>query len=304
LEKLILSFSDEFIRVIGINDLNEIILLEEVNSIIDFGKDISYYKNNTTVISETTDAIRSVLNTDISKIRNCGVVIDSAQAFLNTIPLDTSDDESAVNSQIMWEISNYFPETYNDFNIKYLKLNNHKYSENIDDVLLIAIDKFKIDFCRRVADELKLNLKAVEVDHFAAEKIISEIYEDKSSENDVLLVGYKHGRIDITLLTKGKIRHYEYISRDDNDYPSVFAESLKTMKTTVPMLDVKEIFIYGDGFSSGAADNFSDIYKNIPVTVVDPFMKVKLSREILSEKSSDHSLYRFTPLCGLASKMN
>jgi len=303
LEKLILSFSDEFIRVVGINDLNEIILLEEVNSIIDFGKDISYYKNNTTVISETTDAIRSVLNTDISKIRNCGVVIDSAQAFLNTIPLDVSDDESAVNSQIMWELSNYFPESYNDFNIKYLRLNNHKYSENIDDVLLIAIDKFKIDFCKRVADELKLNLKSVEVDHFAAEKILSDIYKDKATENDVLFIGYKHSRIDITLLSKGKIKHYEYISRDDNDYQNRFCNSLKAIPVNIPMLDVKEIFIYGDGFSSGAEDSFHEIYKNVPVTVIDPFMKVKLSREILSEKSSDHSLYRFTPLCGLASKM-
>ena len=92
MDKLILSFSDEYIRAIGVNDLNEIILMEEVSSVVDFGKDISYYKNNTTVLSETSQMIYSVLNTDISKIRKVGITLDSAQAFLNIIPVDTNDD--------------------------------------------------------------------------------------------------------------------------------------------------------------------------------------------------------------------
>ncbi len=304
MEKLILSFSDEFIRAIGVNDLNEIILMEEVSSIVDFGKDISYYKNNTTVLSETSQMIHSILNTDISKIRKVGVALDSAQAFLNIIPIDTNDDEKTINSQIMWEISNYFPETYNDFNIKYLKLNNHKYTANIDDALLIAIDKFKIDFCRRVCGELKLNLKTVEVDHFASEKILTDNYKDKITANNVLLIGYKAGRIDMSVISNGKIRFYEYVNKDDNEHHERFALALKNILINIPDLNLKEIFIYGGDFSGSIDERFSEIFKGVSTTILDPFFKIKLSRELLSEKSGDRNLHRYTPLCGLASKMN
>jgi hypothetical protein len=304
LEKLILSFSDEYIRAIGVNDLNEIILMEEVSSIVDFGKDISYYKNNTTVLSETSQMIHSILNTDINKIKKVGVALDSAQAFLNIIPVDTNDDEKTINSQIMWEISNYFPETYNDFNIKYIRLNNHKYTANIDDALLIAIDKFKIDFCRRVCSELKLNLKTVEVDHFAGEKILTDNYKDKVSGNNVLFIGYKASRIDLSVIANGKISYYEYINKDDNEYHDRFISILKNLSVNIPELNLKEIFVYGGDFSGSPDENFSELFKGVHVTVVDAFHKVKLSRELLSEKSGDRSLHRFTPLCGLASKMN
>ncbi len=304
MEKLILSFSDEYIRAIGVNDLNEIILMEEVSSIVDFGKDISYYKNNTTVLSETSQMIHSILNTDIGKIKKVGVTLDSAQAFLNIIPVDTNDDEKTINSQIMWEISNYFPETYNDFNIKYIKLNNHKYTQNIDDALLIAIDKFKIDFCRRVCNELRLNLKTVEVDHFASERILTDNYIDKVSGNNVLFIGYKASRIDLSIISNGKIRYYEYINKDDNEYHGRLVNVLKNLPVSIPELNLKDIFIYGGDFTGSIDENFSEIFKNASVTVVDPFFKVKLSRELLSEKSGDRNLHRFTPLCGLASKMS
>jgi len=303
LEKLVLSFSDEYIRAIGINNLNEIILIEEVASIIDFGKDISYYKNNTTILSEISQLISSILNTDISKIKKTGVVIDSAQAFLNIIPVDSNDDEKTVNSQIMWEISNYFPETYNDFNIKCLRLSNHKYSGNIDEALLIAIDKFKIDFCRKVCAELRLNLKAVEIDHFAAEKVLSDAYKEKISAN-VLLIGFKNERIDLSVVNKGKIRYYEYINKDDNEYHERFIHTLKNLPLNIPDLNLKDIFIYGGDLTVNIDDSVMEIFKNVPVTVIDPFYKIKLSRELLSEKSGDKNLHRFTPLCGLASKMN
>jgi Tfp pilus assembly PilM family ATPase len=303
LEKLVLNFSDEYIRAIGINNLNEIILIEEVASIIDFGKDISYYKNNTTILSEISQLISSILNTDISKIKKTGVVIDSAQAFLNIIPVDSNDDEKTVNSQIMWEISNYFPETYNDFNIKCLRLNNHKYSGNIDEALLIAIDKFKIDFCRKACAELKLNLKAVEIDHFAAEKVLSDAYKEKISAN-VLLIGFKNERIDLSVVNKGKIRYYEYINKDDNEYHERFIHTLKNLPLNIPDLNLKDIFVYGGDLTVNIDDSVMEIFKNVPVTVIDPFYKIKLSRELLSEKSGDKNLHRFTPLCGLASKMN
>ena len=304
MEKLILSFSDEYIRAIGVNDLNEIILMEEVSSIVDFGKDISYYKNNTTVLSETSQMIHSILNTDIARIKKVGVALDSAQAFLNIIPIDTNDDEKTINSQIMWEISNYFPETYNDFNIKYIKLNNHKYTQNIDDALLIAIDKFKIDFCRRVCSELKLNLKTVEVDHFAAEKILSDNYKDKVLTANVLLIGYKASRIDMSVVANGKIRYYEYVNKDDNEYHERFASALKNLSVSIPELNLKDVYIYGGDFSGNIDERFQEIFKNVSTTVIDPFFKVKLSRELLSEKSADRNLHRFTPLCGLASKMS
>lgn len=304
MEKLILSFSDEFIRAIGINDLNEIILMEEVSSIVDFGKDISYYKNNTTVISEISQLILSILNTDISKIKKTGVVLDSAQAFLNIIPVDTNDDEKTINSQIMWEISNYFPETYNDFNIKYLRLSNHKYTANIDEALLIAIDKFKIDFCRRICNEIKLGLSSVEIDHFAAEKVLTDSYKEKIPVNSVLLTGYKAGRVDLSVVTNGKIRYYEFISKDDNEYHDRFEKALKDLPVNIPDLNIKDIFVYGGDFSGSADENLTEIFKGAAINVIDPFFKIKLSREMLSEKSGDKNLHKYAPLCGLASKMN
>lgn len=75
-------------------------------------------------------------------------MIEASQAFLNVLPVDFNEGKANINSHILWELSNYFPENGKDFIVKYYRLNNNYISKNIDEILLIALDKNKIDIIK------------------------------------------------------------------------------------------------------------------------------------------------------------
>ena len=194
MENINIEFSDDRFRVLQLNSLKEIILKEEVELGLNIN-DVKYIKRNkkeaVNIFSEKFSELPFGEENNISKA--C-LLLNTPQTFLNVFPVDFNEEKNSVDSHILWELSNYFPETYKDYIVKYYKLNNNFLSENTDEVLLIAVDKNRIDVMKTLCNGCGVKIVNIDIDQFAVERCIKESYDGKFSGKNILLLPLWHHR--------------------------------------------------------------------------------------------------------------
>lgn len=285
-----------------VNNMNEVIVLEEISVAIDLSKDIGVLKNDKNTIYELSDIINSAIKTEGVDIESAGVTIDSSQAFINNIPVDFKEDPKSINSHLMWELSNYFPDEHQNFNIKYYKLEKKGYPENVDEALLIAMDKNKTEFVKNIFMVLKFPLKIIDIDHFSSEKLLKYNYASEMANNDILLIGFRSNGMEMSVICNEKLKHYEFINSFNIADPALITSFLERMKIESD-INIKKIFYYEDNILNRVPD-LSNELNGLKLCILDPFLKLKLSRQLLSGKSTNENFSRFSALCGLAVKLN
>ncbi len=208
MSNLNLEFSGNTLRVLQLNETRDIIIKDERKLSFNILNEQTLKSKSADLISEFAVIIKSVLNDDSNEQR-AGVLISTEQTFLNVFPVDFNEDQSSINSHILWELSNYYPETYKDFNIKYYRLNNNYFNENIDEALLIAIDKNAIGFIKVLCNGSNIKIRNVEIDQFAVEKCVKENYPEEI-KNTILIIGCKNNRLDFSVIARGYLKYYDY----------------------------------------------------------------------------------------------
>ena len=292
METEVLGFAGNNLKLLKLNSDKEIVFAGETDLGFNIN-DLSYIKKNRDeILNIFPEKLNELINFENLQETTAGVVIDSSLTFLNVIPVDFDEDTSSINSSILWELSNYFPDNYKDFNVRYYKLGKNPVSKNIDEILIIAVDKTKINFIINLCNNSGLKIKNVEIDQFAVEKYIKEKYRNEFSNGIIFLSGFKSGRIDFSLLEKGKIKCFDYSRTDKSGYVNAFRKLLNSFKTNSGFHIPEKIFIYGDEILSDLKNILNDEFGESKITVLSPFK----DNNVLSEPSS------FAPLYGLALK--
>src|ERR1700686_1830011 len=97
---------------------------EAVKTEFSFEDELYKHKSNTKELTNISGEIQHYLNRRNVSGADISVTIGASQAFLITLPIDYSEGKQALNSKIYWELSNYFPDNYNDFVINTYRLNS------------------------------------------------------------------------------------------------------------------------------------------------------------------------------------
>jgi Tfp pilus assembly PilM family ATPase len=296
LNTLSLSFNSDCIRLIELNPEKEIIFIDELEYDLKLENDFAIYIDNEVVISSLAEKVESILEGK-KNVSKAGVLIETSQTFLNVIPVDFNEEKSQINLHILWELSNYYPDSYKNFNIKYYRLNNLHVDANIDEVLLIAVDKSRIEFIKKVCKQSGLDVKIIDIDHFAIEKCIKEIYRNEQYSN-YILIGCKKNRIDFSLLVSGKLKYYDFAIINNRNLKKVISSKLKLFYSYFSDIDIKKVFIYGEDSCRQVKKYFEETGK-LESEFINPFLNFKFKDEINLEESS---LSKFAPVYGLALK--
>lgn len=244
-----IEFSDNTLRVLRLDKLKKISLKQEINLSFSLSDDSVLRKDKSDLIREFEDVLSDMLKMDEKIDVNdrditAGFLIGTEQTFLNVTPVDFEEDNSSVSSHIIWELSNYFPDTYKDFNIRYYRLNNNRVSENIDDTLLIAINKKKLEFIKTICDSSGIKIKNIEIDHIVIEKCLKEKYPEDIIGKTVLVIGIKKGRVDFSLLSDGEIRYYDHDNPGGSNLKQLVIKQINLLNSL--LFTIEKIFIYGE----------------------------------------------------------
>lgn len=290
METTVIGFSENNLRMLRLNSEKKIVYASETSLGFNLSDGSAINSNMEEYINLFADKANEMKVFDGDEILSAGVVIDSSQTFLNILPIDFNEDISNINSHLLWELSNYYPGSYKNYNIKFYRLHNNYISKNIDEVLLIAIDKSRIKFINLLCASIGFKIKNVEIDQFAAEKFIKEFYTQEAENKTALIIGFKNSRIDFSLIEKGKIKYYDYSKSDKAGYLNAFKKQINSFRYSAGFRFPERVFIYGEDDLSEFVNILEHEFgKNKVTDLVCSGMKLDVARQ-----SS------FAPLFGLA----
>lgn len=286
-----IEFSDNILRILRLDKLKKISVKHEVNLSFSLSDETILRKDKSDLIHEFEDAISEALKNDPESDNSdmkvtAGILIGTEQIFMNVTPVDFDEDNSSVSAHIIWELSNYFPDTYKDFNVRYYRLNNNIVSENIDDTLLIAINKKKLEFIKMLCDSTEITIRNIEIDHIVIEKCLKEKYPEDIIGKTVLIIGIKKGRVDFSLLCDGEIRFYDFANLGGLNLKYPVVSQINLLNSL--LFNIEKIFIYGEDCNNELKNFLLEQFENIGISGIK-----------YEDDTEDTS---FAPLYGLALK--
>lgn len=279
-------------RLMELNDTCEVNRLEEVTLSFNLDNDKLLKKHRKEYLEEFSEIMNGILDMSGLEPYEANILIDTGLAFMNIIPVDFSDRNSSINAHIHWDLSNYFPETYKDYNVKCFRLNNYQVSDKVDEVLLIAVSNIKTDFLKTVCNNCNIIVKKIEIDQFAVEKYIRT---KKKFEEASLIIGFRNNRLDISLLLNGVLKYYDYEITEKEIFKLPLLRQLNFFLKKFSNLKIHDISIYGEDRVTDLKDFLKENVDHIPD------LNIK-NIDILYDTGIHESKY--APLYGLAVSSN
>ncbi len=275
--------------------------IESVKIDFDFEDEFGKYKSSQKDLTNISSEISTYITKRNLDVKKAGLTISSSQAFMITLPIDYSEGKQSINSKIYWELSNYFPDNYNEFLINTYRLNNVLPCKSSDDFLVIAVQKNTIEFIKRIFKISGLELSVIDIDHFSAESSIRKNYDEKIAGKNVLLVGLKKGRVDYGYIENRKYKYYTHSKyANDNEFNLHLTRRLKSVINTEPVMNrVDTIFLYGDDIKEDTLETVEKQgYPN--VCIINPFESIGASEVFLKNESLRKNSYKYSASCGIA----
>lgn len=290
-----------FTELIGTDGAPRVEHIESVNVDFDFEDELGKFKSSQKDLTNISSEISTYITKRNLNINKAGLTISSSQAFTLILPVDYSEGKQSINSKIYWELSNYFPDNYNDFLINTYRLNNVLPCKNSDDFLVIAVQKNTVEFIKRIFKICSLDLSLIDIDHFSAENALRVNYEEKIGGKNILLVGLKRGRIDYGYIENRKYKyftHSKYYS--ENEFNLSLTRKLSSVIRSEPILGrVDEIFMYGDDIKD---DTLESMEKQgfAAIKIINPFENIGASDIFLKNDKLRKVTYKYSASCGIA----
>jgi Tfp pilus assembly PilM family ATPase len=251
-------------------------------------------------ISNSADIINAALEESKTESNISRLLIDTDRCFANVIPLDFSETKEKINSNILWELSNYFPENYKDFKISYHKLNSESFSESIKETLIIGIKNSITDALKKLCGLINIKITSIDIEHFASEKYFRAIRKNLFKDENILIVGCKKNRFDFSIINDSCGFAYDYFIPVDANFQDKLIKMYIKLEEKYRNLQISSIYLYGDDTTTGAYKIINDLSHKARVILSNPFYEIgitdKVSTDIVSEG------YKFIPLCGLSSE--
>lgn len=275
--------------------------IESIKLDFDFEDELGKYKSSQKDLTNISSEISTYVAKRGLNISKAALTISTSQAFVITLPVDYSEGKQSINSKIYWELSNYFPDNYNDYLINTYRLNNVLPCKNSDDFLIIAVHKHTIEFIKRIFKICNLELSVVDIDHFSAENAVRKNYSGALEGRNVLLVGLKKGRIDYGYMADRKYKYFTHSRYYNNtEFNLSLTRRLNAIFAAEPVSGSADcIYLYGDDIREDTVEAVRKLDK-APVEIINPFENIRATDLFLKNDSLRKYSYKFAASCGIA----
>ncbi len=296
---LVIGIYDRTIRFLEINSQREITLAKSVDIPFSFSECFKFGNYDDTFISEACTLIKdSLKNVNYSSYKIL-LLLDTSYSFLNVVPLDIDDSESNINTYILWDISNYYPDSYKNFKINYYKLNEYKFASGIKATLIAAIENSKLEIIRKIFHNCRMQINLLDLDHFAADKYANNIFVDNTYTNEIISIGCKRNRVDISITGKKGIRYYNFIHFKDVNYQDKLLKLFSNLKKEIYLNQIKLAMVYGEDYTEDVCKFLSKKFSYINFKMPNPFEAFPINDKKQIEKKLKTEGNKFVPLFGL-----
>lgn len=252
-------------------------------------------KINLKKINEVTELIINNLKRNNIFTDNIKFVLDSRLAYISCIPLDYTDEVENINSSLIWEVSNFFPENYKNYKVTYQKITRgNSELDHLGNTLIIAYHKNIAEITKRISEISSLKISNINFDVFAAGAYITQM-----TNGNFAALGCKKDRLDLSVYLNGKISFFLPVYVKDNAKDILHSEIYRILKLT-GYEEIQDIYLYGDDVcpkTLNLLDGFNWKHKCI---LTDPFNDYSVDYSLLFDgRTEPLNSFSFTPLFGL-----
>lgn len=247
---------------------------------------------------EIRNRIFSILPKGNFSFQKISLVIDSNFFFINTIPIEESDDIENIKNDILRDIANYYPYGSKNFVVNYYKIKEpYPRFSNVREYIIVAIQQYFIKSFTTLLSDCGLNVTTFYTDHFSAEHFFRKYYGDSSSNS--ILIGCKPERVDISIFNENGSWAYDFILTENSDFSQSLLETLKA-RLSIFRKEQCKVFFYGDSYKQA----YKILSLNFPQSsmfLLNPFIHTKATDTVDPTLIQDEG-YKFTSLFGAISK--
>lgn len=290
-----------FTEISGIKDSFKVENTESVKVDFNFEDDLGKFKSSQKDLTNISSEIRTYLSKRNIDYTKAALTISSSQAFTLILPVDYSEGRQSINSKIYWELSNYYPENYNDFLINTYRLGNVLPCKNSDEFLVIAVTKNTVEFVKRIFKICSLELSVIDIDHFSAENSLRVNLGEKLKGKNIMLIGFKNGRIDYGFIENMKYKYYTHSKYyHETEFNLSLTRKIRSLYSAFPLYNrLDSVVFYGDEIKDDTIEAVKKM--NIAeVTVLNPFDNISSSDLLLKNDNLRKTPYIYSAACGVA----
>lgn len=213
--------------------------------------------------------------------------LDSNEVLIRKIPIDFPLESTDLREHALWEASQVMINPLEDYIVDFYVQNNNPNDENDRILILVAVRKIIIDYLKEIFASTKLHLRGVDVDIFAAQRVVESTY-DFSHDSKVTLIDIRDHNIQISVLFNGFFMEqaieygngYPGDKGERNDFLSrMISKEMRRIildnKLGKSVDDMEEIFVYGDNVDEGMIEALVKAH-DVNLHRVNPFEKITL----------------------------
>lgn len=217
--------------------------------------------------------------------------LDSTMVFIKKIPVDPNLSGPRLREHVQWEVGQFLISPSDEYVIDF----EHQPPANGEafaNVVIVVVRKTITDFLKEIFLETNLRLQAIDVDVFAAQRVLARNYE-LAHDSRVAMVDVRKENLQFSIL-KGEnfflaqeidyvLEEGELLRREDDYMARVIAKELRRIildnKLGRGVEDISSLLIYGEGLSSTVIEALRTTY-NIRIELANPFRRLKLTGQI------------------------
>lgn len=292
MNNLLIEYSGTKIRLLQFNS-ERVIYLDQLE-FVDSGFFYLEPKVNSKKVAEFTELLVSHLRKHNIIADAIKLVLDSRLAYISCIPLDFSDEAENINSSLIWELSNFYPENYKNFKINFQKINQgNDELAYLGNTLIVAYHKNIAEVTRRISEVSSLKISGVNFDIFTAGNFISKHYA-----KNFVSIGVKSNRVDMTFYINGAVSFFLPINIRESNYDAVI-EELKKMFLIPGYEEINNLFLYGESSAQVFLSFLEKANFKEKISLADPFGIYKPDSLFLENRADKLNSFSFTSVFGL-----
>mgnify|MGYP005725234413 CR=1 FL=1 len=251
-------------------------------------------------ISKFADTIRRTAGSAGFLSNKASLAIDSSFVLIKKVPVDSSLQDDELAEHIDWEFSQSMISPPDHFIRDFEPLPAEGGASYEKHVVSVAVRKAVIDYLREIFAETDFFLQAIDVDVFAAQRVITERH-DYTPDKKTALIDIRQENLQFSVLYKGfnLVQEISYPADEglevghnkDERLARVISKELRRIildnKLGKNVEDVDNIYIYGDDVAPTILDTLAQAH-NVEMKILNPFEQIPLTDQSTDSQISSH----------------
>jgi Tfp pilus assembly PilM family ATPase len=242
-----------------------------------------------TLIRRYAEDINRLYETADFQVSSGVFILDSNLVTIKKIPIDVNLQGERLKDHMRWEVEQCMINPLEQYIVAFEPLPAED-SKDVTHAVVVVARRLVIEYLKEIFQNTDLQLRAIDVDLFAAQRVLAGNY-DLGEKEFVALIDIRKEGLQFSIMrgTNFYLAHdmdfhgdepAGAAKRDDDHWARQISKELRRIiidhKLGKSVEDLRAIHLYGDGVTDGIVETLQNTH-NVRIDRANPFKKIKIA---------------------------